>query len=128
VSNEDETHGFEGFLVDRARRKQAAQRQAPTRAHDINRSARFDGATPTRTGSDALPSAPPLPQGVVMVAGAGGEAAVTDDGEPAFARAVIVVPLRRRFPAAGMSVCSWGQPATRTAHDDAFARPACGTW
>jgi len=46
VSNEDETRGFEGFLVDRARRKQAAQQQPPTRAHDINRSARFDGATP----------------------------------------------------------------------------------
>ena len=46
MSNEDEPHGFEGFLVDRARRNQAAQQQAPTRAHDINKSARFDGATP----------------------------------------------------------------------------------
>jgi len=44
VSNEDETHGFEGFLVDRARRKQAAQQPAPAKAHDITRSARFDGA------------------------------------------------------------------------------------
>ena len=44
MSNEDETHGFEGFLVDRARRKQAAQQPAPTKAHDITRSARFDGA------------------------------------------------------------------------------------
>jgi WD40 repeat protein len=46
VGNEDETHGFEGFLVDRARRKQAAQ-QAPTRAHDISRVARFDGTAPS---------------------------------------------------------------------------------
>ena len=33
MSNEDEAHGFEGFLVDRARRKQAAQQPAPARAH-----------------------------------------------------------------------------------------------
>ena len=46
MSNEDEPHGFEGFLVDRARRKQAAQQPAPARAHDINRSAQFDGVTP----------------------------------------------------------------------------------
>jgi len=46
VSDDDESHGFQGFLVDRARRKQAAQQQAPTRAHDISRVARFDGAAP----------------------------------------------------------------------------------
>jgi WD40 repeat protein len=45
VSGDDENHGFEGFLVDRARRKQAAQQQPSTRAHGINRVARFDGAT-----------------------------------------------------------------------------------
>src|SRR3984957_20135202 len=46
VSDDDEIHGFQGFLVDRARRKQAAQQQAPTRDHDIYRVARFDGAAP----------------------------------------------------------------------------------
>jgi WD40 repeat protein len=46
VSDDDEIHGFQGFLVDRARLKQAAQQQAPTRDHDIYRVARFDGAAP----------------------------------------------------------------------------------
>jgi WD40 repeat protein len=46
VSDDDNIHGFEGFLVNRARRQQAAQQQAPTKAHDITRVARFDGATP----------------------------------------------------------------------------------
>jgi hypothetical protein len=32
VSDDDEIHGFQGFLVDQARRKQAAQQQAPARA------------------------------------------------------------------------------------------------
>jgi WD40 repeat protein len=44
VSSEDETHGFQGFLVDRARRKQAAQQPPSTRAHDITRAAHFNGA------------------------------------------------------------------------------------
>jgi WD40 repeat protein len=44
--SDDDNHGFQGFLVDRARQQQAAQQQATTRAHDINRVARFDGATP----------------------------------------------------------------------------------
>ena len=46
MSDDDNKHGFQGFMVDRARRKQAAQQQAPTKAHDINRVARFDGSTP----------------------------------------------------------------------------------
>jgi len=46
VSDEDGPHGFEGYLVNRARNKQAAQQPASTRAHDINRVARFDGSTP----------------------------------------------------------------------------------
>jgi WD40 repeat protein len=46
VSNEDGTRGFEGYLVNRARKKQAAQQQPSTQAHDINRVARFDGLTP----------------------------------------------------------------------------------
>jgi WD40 repeat protein len=46
VSDNDESHGFQGFLVDRARRKQAAQQSAPTMAHDMYRVARFDGAAP----------------------------------------------------------------------------------
>src|ERR1700691_2009362 len=46
VSDDDNNHGFQGFLVNRARQKQAAQQQAPTRAHDINCVARFDGSTP----------------------------------------------------------------------------------
>ena len=45
MSDDDENHGFQGYLVNRARKKQAAQQPAPTRAHDINRVARFDGAT-----------------------------------------------------------------------------------
>ena len=44
--NDGENHGFEGYLVNRARQRQAAQQPASTRAHDINRVARFDGATP----------------------------------------------------------------------------------
>jgi WD40 repeat protein len=44
--SDNDNHGFQGFLVDRARRKQAAQQQVPTRAYDINRVAHFDGATP----------------------------------------------------------------------------------
>jgi hypothetical protein len=46
VSDDDDNHGFQGFLVDRTRKKQAAQ-QAPTRAHDIGRVAQFGGAAPT---------------------------------------------------------------------------------
>jgi WD40 repeat protein len=41
--SDEENHGFQGFLVDRARRKQAAQQPASTKAHDITRVARFDG-------------------------------------------------------------------------------------
>jgi WD40 repeat protein len=46
--SDDDNHGFQGFLVDHARRKQIAQQQqqAPTRAHDINRVAKFDGSMP----------------------------------------------------------------------------------
>jgi hypothetical protein len=50
VRNEDEPHGFEGYLVNRARKQQAAQQQASASAsaHDFSLVARFDGATPGR--------------------------------------------------------------------------------
>jgi WD40 repeat protein len=46
VSDDDGDHGFEGFLVNRARRHQAAQQAPAAGSHDINRVARFDGSAP----------------------------------------------------------------------------------
>jgi WD40 repeat protein len=46
VSDDDNSHGFQGFLVNRARKQQLAAQPATTREHDINRTARFEGLTP----------------------------------------------------------------------------------
>jgi WD40 repeat protein len=46
VSDDDSGHGFQGFLVNRARKQQLVARQASTLEHDINRSAHFEGSTP----------------------------------------------------------------------------------
>jgi dipeptidyl aminopeptidase/acylaminoacyl peptidase len=49
VSDEDDRHGLDGFLVNRARRKQAAQQQQQTTlAHDVKRTAIFKEAMPYR--------------------------------------------------------------------------------
>jgi hypothetical protein len=44
--------------------------------------------------------------------------------EPNRDGAVIVFHLGKRFPASGVSVCSWGQPATRKTHNDVHFRRA----
>ena len=75
MSSDEENHGFQGYLVDRARRKQAAQQQAPTRAHSINRVARFDGTAPvTRWHSAAWsPDGSRVAVGGTNAAGSKGE-------------------------------------------------------
>jgi WD40 repeat protein len=46
VSDDDNNHGFQGFLASRARKQRLAAQPATTREHDINRTAHFEGLTP----------------------------------------------------------------------------------
>ena len=46
MSDDDDNHGFQGFLVNRARKQQLAAQPATTLEHDINRTAHFEGSTP----------------------------------------------------------------------------------
>ena len=65
--SDDDIHGFQGFLVDRARKKQAAQQQQQpsSTGHTFNRVARFDGSTPSTHWLSAAWS----PDGSLVAAG-----------------------------------------------------------
>jgi len=54
--------------------------------------------------------------------------AVKDAAEPDGPGAVIVFHWGPRSPAARVFVFHWGHPATRSAHDDAYLRPAWCQW
>ena len=58
MSDDDNSHGFQGFMVNRARKQQLAARPAATREHDINRTAHFEGSTPLMHWLSAAHSVP----------------------------------------------------------------------
>ena len=111
----------------RHRRGQAGQirRAVPRGPRPVARSTSL-GPCLSRGGLPGWPAV--VPSGALVVASAGGGAAVAGVGEKAWARAVIVCRLCPRFAAAGVSVCRWGHPATRSSHDNPFIHSAWCAW